>query len=177
MRLQEMRTRCSTPGLTADNIVRDAEFRCVRLPFEAGALSMTMDGGPACKMLLGDLAEPDIGSVRMFHVPNNWNHFLSDHIIHFRANPIGPGETELVTTWLVHEEAVEGLDYDVDRLTAVWSATNAEDCQLAENNHLGTASVAYRPGPYSRTEFLVKDFVDWYLETVRGARPTLAAAE
>ena len=168
--MERKRPLWEAAGLTAENVVRDLEFRCVRLPFEANAVSMTRDGGPACKMLLGDLVEPDLGSVRMFHAPNNWNHFLSDHIIHFRCNPMSESETEVVTTWLVHEDAIEGLDYDIERLTEVWIATNDEDRQLAENNHLGTASRAYRPGPYSKTEFLVKDFADWYLAAMRRER-------
>ena len=42
------------------------EFRCIRLPFNAGAMSFTLDGKPACKKLVGDLVQPDLGSVRMF---------------------------------------------------------------------------------------------------------------
>lgn len=156
---------------------RDPEFRCVRVPFAGGAVSMTRDGAAASKILLGDLTEPDLGSVRLFHVPGNWNHFLSDYIVHTRALPISPGETEVVTTWLVHEDAVEGLDYDLERLTEVWIATNDQDKALAENNHLGTTSSAYRPGPYSRKEFLVSDFVAWYVATVRHEKPLAVAAE
>lgn len=164
-------------GLRSGGVMRDSEFRCVRLPFDNGAVSMTLDGSPACAMLLGDLTEPDLGSVRMFRVPNNWNHFLADHIVHCRALPVSPDETELVTTWLVHEDAVEGLDYTVEHLTAVWLATNDEDRSLAENNHLGTLSSAYRPGPYSETEFLTSDFVDWYVAKLRGPQPLRMAAE
>ncbi len=163
-------------GLPYQPVPRNGEFRCIRLPFDNGAVSMTRDGGAACRILLGDLTEPDLGSVRMFHVPGNWNHFLSDHILHFRALPIGPDETEVVTTWLVHEDAVEGLDYTRERLTEVWLATNDQDRRLAENNHRGTLSSAYRPGPYGETEFLVADFVDWYVGRMRGGRPVAAAA-
>ncbi|MEM7567722.1 MAG: aromatic ring-hydroxylating dioxygenase subunit alpha [Pseudomonadota bacterium] len=165
-------------GLPHEGVPRNPEYRCIRLPFDHGALSMTPDGGLASKMLLGDLVEPDLGSVRMFHVPNNWNHFLSDHILHFRALPISETETEVVTTWLVHEDAVEGLDYSVERLTKVWEATNEQDRVLAENNHLGTLSSAYRPGPYARTEFMVADFIDWYARTAQPrSGPRLIAAE
>lgn len=145
------------------------EFRCIRLPFHEGALSFTLDGGPACRKLLGDLVEPDLGSVRMFRVPNNWNHFLADHIIHFRILPLGPHRTALRTTWLVHEDAVEGVDYDVDRLTAVWRATNGQDSRLCEVNQLGVASRAYRPGPYAPSEFLLHQFSDWYVGKLEAA--------
>lgn len=138
------------------------EFRCIRLPFNEDTVSFTTDGKPACNKLLGDFTEQDLGSVRMFRVPHNWNHFLSDHIIQFRVLPISANRTELRTTWLVHEDAVEGVDYDVEHLTAVWLATNSEDGMLAENNHRGILSRAYRPGPYAPSEFMLTHFTDWY---------------
>ncbi len=105
----------------------------------------------------------------MFRVPNNWNHFLADHIIHFRVLPLGPDRTALRTTWLVHEDAVEGVDYDVDRLTAVWRATNGQDSRLCEVNQLGVASRAYRPGPYAPSEFLLRHFTGWYAGKLEAA--------
>jgi Rieske 2Fe-2S family protein len=138
------------------------EFRCIRLPFHEGAVSFTTDGGPACRKLLGDLADPDLGSVRMFRAPNNWHHFLSDHILHARVLPLAANRTAVRTTWLVHEDAVEGVDYDPERLSAVWRATNEQDKRLAENNHRGVASKAYEPGPYAPTEFMLTHFTDWY---------------
>lgn len=49
----------------------------------------------------------------------------------------------LRTTWLVHEDAVEGVDYDIDKLTSIWNATNTQDAWLAANNQLGVESIAY----------------------------------
>ena len=57
---------------------------------------------------------------------------------------------------------MEGVDYDVEHLTAVWRATNDQDKRLAEANHRGIASMAYEPGPYAPSEFMLKDFTDWY---------------
>jgi Rieske 2Fe-2S family protein len=138
------------------------EFRCVRLPLNEGALSFTMSGALACRKLLADFEDPDLGSVRMFRAPNNWNHFLSDHIIHFRVLPLAPDKTAVRTTWLVHEDAVEGVDYDVADLTHVWTATNEQDARLAALNHLGIQSRAYDPGPYAPSEFMLNHFTDWY---------------
>ena len=138
------------------------EFRCIRLPFNEGAVSFTMDGKPACNKLLGDFTDPELGSVRMFRVPNNWNHFLSDHIIHFRVLPLSANRTAVRTTWLVHEDAVEGVDYDIGRLTEVWTATNDQDRILAERNHLGIRSKAYEPGPFAPSEFMLNNFSEWY---------------
>jgi Rieske 2Fe-2S family protein len=158
------------------------EFRCIRLPFREGTYSMTMDGKPACKKLLGDLIEPDLGSVRAFRIPNNWHHFLSDMTLHFRILPLGPNRTEVRTTWCVHEDAIEGWDYNLEHLTHVWLETNDQDKRLAEENQIGTASPGYRPGPYSEiSEFMILNFLDWYrgaLETwLRETAAPLKAAE
>ncbi|GLS19557.1 (2Fe-2S)-binding protein [Labrys miyagiensis] len=170
--------RLGLPHRPADGGV---EFRCIRLPFNEGTTSFTLDGKPGCAKLLADFTEPELGSVRLFRVPNNWNHFLSDQIMHFRVLPLSAHRTAVSTTWLVHEDAVEGVDYDVGRLTAVWLTTNDQDRQLAENNHLGIRSSAYRPGPYAPSEFLLNNFSDWYvakMEAYAGSpRPVLAAAE
>ncbi|QGZ66704.1 aromatic ring-hydroxylating oxygenase subunit alpha [Paraburkholderia acidisoli] len=143
------------------------EFRCIRLPLRRGALSFTMDGRAACRKLLGEFREPDLGSVRMFRVPNNWNHFLADHILHFRVLPLAPNRTALTTTWLVHEDAVEGVDYDIETLTAVWRATNAQDAALVAHNQAGVSSRGYRPGTYAPAEFMLNHFTDWYAAKLR----------
>ena len=137
-------------------------YRVVRLPFQHGE-SMTMDGKPACKKLLGTLTDSDLGSVRLLNLPNSWNHLQGDHCIAFRVLPLSPQETLVTTKWLVHKDAVEGVDYDVERLSKVWLATNEQDRTLAEQNQLGINSKAYEPGPYSQTiEFGVQSFIDWY---------------
>ncbi len=168
--------RLSLPHKPADGGV---EFRCIRLPFNEDCVSFTRDGAPASHKLLADFTEPDLGSVRMFRVPNNWNHFLADHILHFRVLPLSANRTAVKTTWLVHEDAVEGVDYDVARLTDVWTETNDEDRILAENNHLGIRSRAYRPGPFAPSEFMLKNFSEWYAgkmgDYVRGPGARMAA--
>ena len=99
-----------------------------------------------------------------YHYPNTWNHFLGDHAIVFRVLPISATETEVTTTWLVHKDAVEGVDYDLQNLTTVWMATNDEDRQVVEENQKGILSPAYEPGPYSTLqEEGVIQFVDWYV--------------
>jgi phenylpropionate dioxygenase-like ring-hydroxylating dioxygenase large terminal subunit len=107
------------------------------------------------------------GSLLFFHYPNTWNHFLSDHVLNFRVLPISATETEVVTTWLVHKDAVEGRDYDIKRLTEVWEATNDEDRLVVEENQKGILSPAYEPGPYSpQQESGVAQFIDWYCATM-----------
>lgn len=149
-------------GLAHRPTPQNLRYRAVRLPFEHG-VSMTMDGQPGCRKLLGNLTDPDLGSVRLLSLPNSWNHLQGDHAIAFRVLPLGPQETLVTTKWLVHKDAREGTDYDIERLTRVWTATNDQDRMVVEQNQLGVNSRAYEPGPYSQTiEFGVQDFIDWY---------------
>ena len=55
----------------------------------------------------------------------------------------------MTTKWLVHKDAVEGVDYDLDELTHVWTETNDQDRRIVEENAFGIHSPAYEPGPYS----------------------------
>ncbi|GAA0587709.1 aromatic ring-hydroxylating dioxygenase subunit alpha [Halomonas salifodinae] len=139
--------------------------RLTRTPLLDGAVSMTMDGKPACQKLMGRLQSPDLGSLRILHLPNSWNHFMGDHALVFRVLPLGPQQTLVTTKWLVHKDAVEGVDYDPAEMRKVWDATNDQDRRLAEENQRGINSQAYQPGPYSETyEFGVIDFINWYGE-------------
>jgi len=160
--MERATAKWNAQGLPHRPVDGGVEFRCIRLPFNSGAASFTRDGAPASRKLLGDFTDPDLGSVRMFRAPNNWHHFLADHILHFRVLPLSRNRTAVRTTWLVHEDAVEGVDYELERLIAVWTATNDQDRVLAERNQLGVCSRAYEPGPFAPSEFMLRDFGDWY---------------
>lgn len=145
----------------------DSGWQIVRVPMARG-LSFTMDGQPASSLLMGDLPDFDVGSVRLLHFPNTWNHALGDHALAFRVLPLDAQRTAVTTKWMVHKDAIEGVDYDLEKLTKVWLATNDQDRTLAENNQLGINSPSYRPGPYSQYfEYGVLAFVDWYLAAMR----------
>ena len=151
------------------------EWRAVRLPFTNDAAAMTIDGSPACSKVLGTLDDGlrSLGSVRLLHLPNTWNHVQSDHVVSFSVLPISASETMLVTRWLVHRDAVEGVDYDFDHLTRVWVATNRQDATLAENNQRGIATRGYRPGPYAPfIEAGTADFTSWYTDQLRQRLPS-----
>ncbi len=142
--------------------------RIVRMPLKEGAVAMTVDGHAACSKLMGRIKNPDLGSMRILHLPNSWSHAQSDHLVVFQVRPVGPLLTEVTTKWVVRKDAVEGLDYNIDRLTYVWNATNTQDRILAENNQRGVNSMAYQPGPYSETfEFGVINFIDWFSDAMQ----------
>jgi Rieske 2Fe-2S family protein len=86
----------------------------------------------------------------------------------FSALPLGPNETLVVAKWLVHKDAVEGVDYEVERLIELWNTTNLQDLALVENNQRGVNARGFEPGPFSvDAEALALRFVDWYCATAR----------
>ena len=155
---------CGLPSAEIERLDEVTGFRAVRLPIAQAGESQTIDTRVASRRLLGTLAQPALGGLSVWTQPNSWQHFMSDHIVSFSVLPLAPDRTLLRTRWLVHKDAQEGVDYDVDRLTSVWTATNAQDGALVERAHQGIGSPAYEPGPYSPfTEGLVDKFCDWYL--------------
>ena len=141
--------------------------RLVRMPLKEGTSVMTIDGSLGCQKMLGRIQNSNLGSLRILHLPNSWNHMQSDHFIVFRVLPISAQETLVTTKWFVHKDAIEGVDYDPENLRRVWDATNDQDRKLGEDNQRGINSLSYQPGPYSQTyEFGVIDFINWYCDRV-----------
>ncbi|MBB5764384.1 aromatic ring-hydroxylating dioxygenase subunit alpha [Methylorubrum rhodesianum] len=139
-------------------------FRTERLPLDGEGESHTLDTRAACKKLLGNFTSAKLGGLSVWTQPNSWHHFLGDHIVTFSVLPLDAERSLLRTKWLVHKDAVEGVDYDLANLTGVWEATNDQDSELVGICQQGVASPAYEPGPYSpHTEMLVEKFCNWYV--------------
>jgi phenylpropionate dioxygenase-like ring-hydroxylating dioxygenase large terminal subunit len=161
--------RCEAAGLPSRFVNHPRmQWRLARIPLLNNAESYTLAGKAAVAKRMGAMPFDDAGSLLFFHYPNTWNHFLGDHAIVFRVLPISATETQVTTHWLVHQDAVEGVDYDLENLTHVWMNTNDEDRQVVEENQKGILSPAYEPGPYSTIqEEGVIQFVDWYCGTMQ----------
>jgi Rieske 2Fe-2S family protein len=67
----------------------------------------------------------------------------------------------------VRGDAVDGRDYDRDRLTWLWDVTTHADKNIIERNQQGVNSRYYVPGPLSGMEDYAWSFMSWYLETMR----------
>ena len=105
-----------------------------------------MDGKPTVNKLMCETGGGDIGSMRWAIEPHSFCYSTAEYMFAFFALPISPTETHLVAKWLLHEDAVEGEGYDLDRLIDLWTRTNLQDKQLAENDQVGVNSPGYRPG-------------------------------
>ena len=146
---------------------RPTAFRTERLVLDGAGESMTPDTRVASRRLLGDLKEPRLGTLHFHTQPNAWYHFLSDHALTFATLPLERGRTLVRSTWLVHADAQEGRDYDLEKLTSVWNATNSQDAAFVEETQRGVSSPAYEPGPIAASEYMVKLFHVWYEERLR----------
>jgi len=128
-----------------------------------GWVSESLDGRQVAP-LMGDYPEPDVGTLRVRSMPNLWNHSSCDHSVSTRLLPDGPDRTKVRVSWLVHEDAVEGRDYELERLLPYWRCTSEQDWELCEVAQRGVRSSGYRPGPLStHKEYNVDAFLRWYL--------------
>lgn len=140
-----------------------------RYPLNDGVQSVSPTGHTVVARELFHQDEP-IGGLRWATEPNSFCHAFTDYAFSFTALPIGPEETCVVAKWLVHRDAHQDVDYSLEALTQVWTKTNLQDRNLAENNQRGVNGSGYRPGPYAKgAEDLVIRFNDWYRATASRA--------
>ena len=151
---------------------RAGQYRFARMPLLGDAESYTMAGkrGGAASICPTTCTIDRIGALLLFHYPTTWNHILADHAITFRVTAAQRRPRPVTTKWLVHKDAVEGVDYDLKELTQVWTETNDQDRQIVEENALRHPLA----GLPARTLFGIHEggviqFVDWYA-ALHGAR-------
>lgn len=162
----ELEMICDEAGLP-HALIEDLEepatgLRIMREALDLVGESFSLDGKMLCDRPLADLPTKRLGRCTLHTQPNMWGHTMADHSVLFSAFPISTDKTLVRTTWLVHADAVEGVDYDVDTLTHVWVETNAQDSVFVARAQIGVASPAYEPGPYMPSEYQVDNFVGWY---------------
>jgi len=165
--LEERCRRYSLPYEVVEELdTRIAGIRISRESLDGDGESFSADGRRLSKKLLGDLRDFRLGRCSMHLQPNSWFHFQSDHVITFAAYPINEHQTLVRTTWLVADDAVEGQDYDLEKLTYTWKQTNLQDKAFVELCQTGAGSPAYQQGPYMKSEYQVEAFINWYTQRV-----------
>ena len=167
----DLRAACVRQGFPLDGMreldTRPTGFMVSHAPLDGAGKSYSPNGESVCRKLLGSMATDRFGDLHLHLQPNSWFHLLADNAVVFSVLPLGPDKTFLRSTWLVHEDAVEGVDYDLANLTAVWSATNTQDSAFVARAQRGVQDPGYQPGPYSEVEGDVDAFVNWYISRVR----------
>ncbi|MFA1672535.1 SRPBCC family protein [Rhizobium mongolense] len=156
------------PSAAVEQLVDcETNFRTQRLIISGAGESQTPDATAASSKLLGTMTRKDLGDTHLWG-HNSWNHFMGDHAIVAIVIPLSADKTLVRTKWLVHKYAVEGVDYDLEKLTNVWVATTDQDAELVARSHAGVLDPAYVPGPYSRfSETNLDKFATWYIDRMR----------
>ena len=91
---------------------------------------------------------------------------FNDFAIIIRFSPRDTTKTDVQFTWLVHEDATEGRDYDPEFICWAWDVTTRQDKAITESNQEGVHSSRYGPGPYSEYEMALRTFQKWYFNSL-----------
>jgi phenylpropionate dioxygenase-like ring-hydroxylating dioxygenase large terminal subunit len=87
----------------------------------------------------------------------------ADHMLVQLLRPRSVSETTWESRWFVRDDAVEGVDYDLERLTDVWRATNREDIGLCEGAFRGVRSSRFVSGPlHPEREAAIRSALETY---------------
>ncbi|GAA4013561.1 aromatic ring-hydroxylating dioxygenase subunit alpha [Streptomyces plumbiresistens] len=137
----------------------------------AGARTFSHDGQFVSKRLLGSgETEPPCAALSWF--PHLGFFVQPDYAVTTSWLPASPTTSLFRSTWVVHEDAVEGVDYDVDNVIHLIDVTNEEDKELCRLVQLGVNSSGFdNSAPYQpQLEAPVRGFLRSYLDHVDADR-------
>jgi phenylpropionate dioxygenase-like ring-hydroxylating dioxygenase large terminal subunit len=90
-----------------------------------------------------------------------------DHCVLYRFIPRGLNATDMQVVWFVNGDAVEGVDYDKQKLIWLWHNTTEEDEYIISRNSAGVNSHFFEPGPlHPEFEAILMSFHSWYLDAL-----------
>ena len=120
--------------------------------------------GKSVAPLLPNIKRPTHGTNEALtgYYTGYWQSY-DDYVVAIRFTPRDVGVTDSEIIWLVHPDAVEGRDYDLQSLTAFWQVILKEDIWVIGNNHRGIHSGGWSSGPYSTHESSTAEFIKWYM--------------
>jgi Rieske 2Fe-2S family protein len=136
-----------------------------RAPLRASHQTGSQDGQAVAPLLAG-FSDHDGGETALGAGPCTYMLAYEDYLGFFQFIPRDAGHSDMIITWLVAADAVEGRDYDPERVAWLWRVTTEQDKSIVEANAAGVASPAYTPGPPSLLEGDVEAFRAWYLATI-----------
>ncbi|HEU5185358.1 MAG TPA: aromatic ring-hydroxylating dioxygenase subunit alpha [Gemmatimonadaceae bacterium] len=109
--------------------------------------------GRMCGLPIGNLPDDDQRRAYYYSLfPSMMLSIHPDYVVYYMVWPRSPGETHIVSEWMFHPETIRRPDFDPSDAVEFWDVTNTQDWHICEQSHLGIASRAYVPGPYSPRE-------------------------
>lgn len=140
------------------------------IPPKSGMASISPDGRPLSRKYLGEFGRgapiPDAFHAGFAIQPMlTRGYFHVDHATIHTLRPLGVNRVQWITRWFVHEDAVEGDDFELHKLTEVWRVTNEQDLGLVQRSYKGVKSRRFVPGPLSAArEPALKSTTAMYLQ-------------
>jgi len=155
-------------GMATDTVEfrEDSSHYAIRYPLKEGFKSYSLDGEPVSSVM-GSHQDYDNGVVGLVTFPNCWMDCVSDYAWALRVTPVDATHCIADSYFMVDADAVEGKDYELERLTAFWSVTAQQDWKAIENNQKGIESRIYAPGPFACPEIDTSGFDQWYIDCLR----------
>ncbi len=174
----EVMARAAACGLSETTVSRiylraecfGADYAYERYPMWRGHITGSQDGQPVAP-LMGDIKDYDGGTTDFQIGPVTFALAYCDYVVIYRFTPDGLERSNCDVTWLINADAEEGRDYDEDKLIWLWDVTTHADQKIIERNAKGIRSRFYEPGPLSTMENFTWNFLEWYLDVLKGPGP------
>jgi Rieske 2Fe-2S family protein len=127
------------------------------------------DGQPVAP-LMGKMQGYDGGAGDFQMGPLTFMLNYPDHCVLYRFIPRSLTETDMELVWYVNGDAVEGVDYEAEKVAWLWHHTSLEDEYIILRNSEGVNSRFFEPGPYHpEYEATLMQFISWYLKALASA--------
>ena len=141
---------------------------CSRSAMVDGCVTGSEDGRPVAP-LMGAFKGKDYDGGFMFVDVGVTTNCVAypDYGLIYRTVPLTVDKTAFELIWLVDPEAVEGRDYEVDKLIWMWDHTSLEDKKIIELNQAGVNSAFFEPGPYTPMEDDAARYIEWYIASMQ----------
>lgn len=155
-----------SPYDSAENDLTEGPFLGGFMKINQGK-SLTMTGN-ACALPVGKIE--NLQQVFYYSIfPNMLLSMHPEYVMVHQLWPQSPERTLIVCDWFFHPDAARGGQpvFNPDDAIEFWDMTNKQDWHMCELSHLGIASRAYEPGPYSSRESIPAAWDEYYLRMMK----------
>ena len=159
-----------SPPKSGENYEAAASWIGGWMELREGMTTMSMDGSSLGVPLRG-LDSHGLRTVIYVNVfPNVLLSLHPDYVMTHRLVPLAAGRTKIECTWAFAPEALEKPGFDPGYAVEFWDLTNRQDWSACESVHRGLSSGHAQPGPLSREEDAVYQFVTMVARGYQGER-------
>lgn len=139
------------------------------MEFRDDAKTMSIDGKLRRAYLPGLTPEKRTKVYYYAIFPNLLLSLHPDYMMTHLLFPQAVDQTEVICEWHFDPAEMSTPDFEGDDAVTFWNETNQQDWHISELSQLGIRSKAYTPGPYSRSEKLLRAFDQMILEREKAA--------